>query len=108
MESIISLLSHLDNQRPEQNEWSWEENKVFENALTELDHDSSNLFDHIVLRVPGKTPSQVQKHYNNLIEDVQMIESDLVPLPNYKNDTAVDTSVVVEKRAKYRRRKGIT
>ncbi|KAK2657689.1 hypothetical protein Ddye_010741, partial [Dipteronia dyeriana] len=81
MEQIISSSHHDHHPQPEKIDWSREENKVFENALVVLDHDSSDLFEQIAVRVPGKTPSQIQTHYNDLIEDIQMIESDLVPLP---------------------------
>ncbi|KAK1581858.1 hypothetical protein Q3G72_009711 [Acer saccharum] len=109
MEQIISSSSHHDHhQQPEKTKWSWEENGAFENALVELDHDSPDLFEQIAVRVPGKTPSQVQTHYSDLVEDIQTIESDLVPLPNYGNENTNATNTVdAEKKRKHPRKKGI-
>ncbi|KAI9165367.1 hypothetical protein LWI28_012761 [Acer negundo] len=106
MDSIISSSHHHDI------EWSQEENKVFENALAELDHHSPNLFKQITLRVLGKTLSQIQKHYIDLNKDIQMINSGRVPLPNYGKvntaDATASTGDVAKKEAKRKRKRGIT
>ena len=108
MEQIISSSHYDHHQQPEKTKWSWEENEAFENALVELDYDSPDLFEQIAVRVPGKTPSQIQTHYNDLVEDIQMIELDLVPLPNYGNDNTNATNTVdAEKKRKHPRKKGI-
>ncbi|KAK1582370.1 hypothetical protein Q3G72_014355 [Acer saccharum] len=105
MDSIISSSHHHDT------EWSQEENKVFENALAELDHHSPNLFKKIALRVLGKTLSQIQKHYIDLNKDIQMINLGRVPLPNYGNvdtaDATASTGDVAKKEAKRKRKRGI-
>ncbi|KAL5818937.1 hypothetical protein ACOSQ4_022779 [Xanthoceras sorbifolium] len=109
MKPMISSHHH----QPEQTVWTWEENKVFENALAELDHGSPYLFELIALRVPAKTTSQIQKHYNDLIEDLiedlRMIESDVVPPPSYDNTTTSSSSTTngTGNGAKRPRKKGI-
>ncbi|KAG5529933.1 hypothetical protein RHGRI_030345 [Rhododendron griersonianum] len=72
-------------------EWTFEENKVFENAIAEFNLDSPDIFQKIAFRIPGKTIGQVIEHYEALVEDVEMIESGRIPLPDYK-DTKNDES----------------
>ncbi|KAF5736333.1 transcription factor DIVARICATA-like [Tripterygium wilfordii] len=68
--------------------WTFEENKLFENALTEFDHVFPDLFEKIACRLPGKTIDQIKQHYENLVYDVEMIEAGFVPLPNYEESNA--------------------
>ncbi|XP_074282832.1 protein RADIALIS-like 4 [Silene latifolia] len=56
-------------------EWTFEENKAFENGLVELGHDNPNLVKELSLRFPGKTIEQIQNHYDALLRDVEIIES---------------------------------
>ncbi|KAK3026724.1 hypothetical protein RJ639_042177 [Escallonia herrerae] len=71
--------------RNEEAEWSFEENKLFENTIEECgEANSPGYFEKIASRVPGKTIYEVIKHYEALVEDVEMIESGRVPLPEYK------------------------
>ncbi|KAK3039143.1 hypothetical protein RJ639_028889 [Escallonia herrerae] len=71
--------------RNKEAEWSFEENKLFENAIAECgEANSPGYFEKIASRVPGKTIYEVIKHYEALVEDVEMIELDRVPLPEYK------------------------
>ncbi|KAK2968806.1 hypothetical protein RJ640_028199 [Escallonia rubra] len=71
--------------RNQEAEWSFEENKLFENAIAECgEANSPGYFEKIASRVPGKTIYEVIKHYEALVEDVEMIESGRVPLPDYK------------------------
>ncbi|KAH7566156.1 hypothetical protein JRO89_XS08G0107600 [Xanthoceras sorbifolium] len=109
MEPIIP--SHHHHYQPVQTEWTWEENKAFENAIAELDPSSPYLFELIALRVPGKTISQIQKHYNELIADLHIINSDLVPPPNYGKGTTSSSSTTTDgarRGAKRPRKRGIT
>ena len=66
-----------------ENEWTTHENKLFENALAELDLSSPCLFQSINAILPSKTVDQIKIHFEKLIEDVMAIENDQVPLPNY-------------------------
>ncbi|XP_048503143.1 protein RADIALIS-like 1 [Beta vulgaris subsp. vulgaris] len=55
-------------------EWTFAENKTFENTLAELGLENPNLVQEIALRLPGKTIEQIQTHYDALVKDVEMIE----------------------------------
>ncbi|GJU35840.1 RADIALIS-like protein 3 [Tanacetum coccineum] len=67
--------------------WTWSENKLFEIQLVEQDENDPNRWLNIA-KVTGKTVEQVRSHYELLVEDIDQIESDMVPLPNYKDDTS--------------------
>ncbi|KAF5453778.1 hypothetical protein F2P56_023499 [Juglans regia] len=68
-------------------QWSFEENKIFEKALVEFDFPSPDLFEKIATRIPRKTLPQIKQHFEALLKDIQMIESGLVPVPDYDGDT---------------------
>ncbi|KAA8547612.1 hypothetical protein F0562_004041 [Nyssa sinensis] len=70
----------------EHTEWTFEENKLFENALAEFDHSSPAFFQNVASRVPWKSIDQIKNHYEALVEDIEMIESGHVPIPKY-NET---------------------
>ncbi|CAK7355504.1 unnamed protein product [Dovyalis caffra] len=63
--------------------WSFEENKMFEYSIAELDPGSPDCFERIAERIPAKTLKQIEDHFQILIEDIEMIESGRIPLPNY-------------------------
>ncbi|KAA8537622.1 hypothetical protein F0562_027230 [Nyssa sinensis] len=64
--------------------WTPKQNKLFENALTIYDKDTPDRWHNLAKAVGGKTAEEVKRHYEMLVEDVNHIESGLVPLPNYK------------------------
>lgn len=68
--------------------WSWEEEKAFENALAAHPEGSSGRWELITGAVPGKSPEEVKHHYELLVEDVNDIESGLVPLPSYASSSS--------------------
>ncbi|XP_021900051.1 protein RADIALIS-like 3 [Carica papaya] len=56
--------------------WSWEENKLFELALTMVDEQVPDRWELVAAMVGGeKSAEDVQKHYVILLEDLQFIES---------------------------------
>ncbi|KAL5700624.1 hypothetical protein ACHQM5_026048 [Ranunculus cassubicifolius] len=55
--------------------WSWEENKVFELALAVVEEDNPHRWDVIAMMVGGRSAEEVEKHYNDLLEDLRLIES---------------------------------
>ncbi|GMP26887.1 hypothetical protein CsSME_00003139 [Camellia sinensis var. sinensis] len=94
---------------PMHTEWTFEENKLFENTLAEFDLNSMDLFEKIASRILGKTVDQIKEHYESLVEDVEMIESGFVPLPDYeiiKNDGNGSTLTVQNNFNYQQRRKG--
>ncbi|KAG6421533.1 hypothetical protein SASPL_118089 [Salvia splendens] len=64
--------------------WSAQENKAFENALAVFDQDTPNRWVKVALAVGGRTPEEVKRHYDILIEDIKYIESGKVPFPKYR------------------------
>ncbi|KAG6767934.1 hypothetical protein POTOM_026825 [Populus tomentosa] len=65
--------------------WSEQKNKLFENALAIYDKDSPDRWRNIARFVGETTEEEVKKQYEILLDDIKRIESDQVPLPNYKN-----------------------
>ncbi|KAK4786900.1 hypothetical protein SAY86_010733 [Trapa natans] len=63
--------------------WTAEQNKQFEDALAIYDKDTPDRWEKVA-RAVGKTVDEVKKHYQILLEDVQNIESGLVPFPKYR------------------------
>lgn len=55
--------------------WSWEENKLFEIALTVVDEQNPNRWEVIAAMIGGRSAEDVAKHYGLLLEDLQSIES---------------------------------
>lgn len=63
--------------------WTREQDKEFENALNIHDRDSPNRWEQIAALVSGKDAAEVKRHYEILQEDVNLIDSGRVALPNY-------------------------
>ncbi|KAL7227203.1 hypothetical protein ACSBR1_022138 [Camellia fascicularis] len=53
---------------PMHTEWTFEENKLFENTLAEFNLNSIDSFEKIASRIPGKTIDQIKEHYEALVE----------------------------------------
>lgn len=56
--------------------WTCDEDKLFENALADLDPNSPNFLTNMASRVFGKTIDDIKKHYDELIEDFKLIQFD--------------------------------
>lgn len=63
-------------------EWTWELNKVFENALVTYENDPDQF--QKIADLTGKTVEEVKIHYQKLIDDLDAIEAGKVPLPKYE------------------------
>lgn len=64
--------------------WTTKQNKAFERALAVYDKETPDRWRNIADAVgSGKTPEEVKRHYQDLVEDVNHIESGRIPLPNY-------------------------
>ncbi|KAL1564468.1 protein RADIALIS-like 4 [Salvia divinorum] len=64
--------------------WTANQNKQFEEALVMYDKDW-----HKIARACGKTVEEVRRHYDALEKDINNIETDRVPIPNY---TSISTN----------------
>ncbi|XP_022744277.1 transcription factor DIVARICATA-like isoform X1 [Durio zibethinus] len=63
--------------------WTKEENKIFESALAIYGEDVPDRWIKVAAMIPGKSVSDVIKHYRELEEDVFDIEAGRVPIPGY-------------------------
>ncbi|XP_059670778.1 protein RADIALIS-like 1 [Cornus florida] len=81
---LFSTLSTPEFEFEHTAEWTYEENKQFEDALAEFDPTSPFFFENVASKVPWKSIGQIKKHYEALVEDIEMIESGLVPMPDYR------------------------
>ncbi|VVA10081.1 PREDICTED: mRNAion factor [Prunus dulcis] len=82
-------------EKPNDDQWTFDENKRFENALTELNLDAPYLFQKIRTRVPEKTVAQVKNHFEALFEDILMIESGHIAVPEY-NKISIESKVTTK------------
>ncbi|XP_024030285.1 protein RADIALIS-like 3 [Morus notabilis] len=65
--------------------WTPKQNKSFEKALALYDKDTPDRWQNVAKAVGGKTPEEVKRHYEVLLEDLRQIESGRIPIPNYKS-----------------------
>lgn len=74
--------------------WSWDEEKAFENALAIYTEDDDERWEKIAEDVPGKSVDEIIYHFHLLEEDVNAIESGLIPLPSYPSlKTAIEPAI---------------
>ncbi|KAG8069256.1 hypothetical protein GUJ93_ZPchr0005g15481 [Zizania palustris] len=63
--------------------WSLKENKMFEEALAYYGEGTPNLWDKVSSAMGGsKSTEEVRCHYEDLVDDIKLIESRRVPYPN--------------------------
>ncbi|XP_021714532.1 protein RADIALIS-like 3 [Chenopodium quinoa] len=60
--------------------WTTKQNKLFEKALALYDKDTQDRWQKVA-NVVGKSPEEVKRHYEILVEDVKSIEQGQVPYP---------------------------
>ncbi|KAL5214207.1 hypothetical protein ABZP36_003359 [Zizania latifolia] len=68
--------------------WTRDQEKAFENAVATMgeDEEGDGMWEKIAEAVEGKTPDEVRRHYELLVEDVNGIEAGRVPLLVYAVD----------------------
>jgi hypothetical protein len=81
------------------NDWSSEQNKLFENALANHPEDAVDRWEKIAADVPGKTLEEIKHHYEILVYDIHNIESGFVPLPDYDSFSKSSTKCAGERGA---------
>ncbi|XP_060170037.1 transcription factor MYBS1-like [Lycium barbarum] len=86
--------------------WTKEEDKAFETALA-IYFGDSDLLMKIAAAVPQKSLQEITQHYNDLVEDVNDIESGKVPLPQYGKMQSSSSRRSRSSGAVVERRKGI-
>ena len=70
--------------------WTAKDNKAFERALAVYDKDTPDRWYNVAKAVGGKTPEEVKRRYEELVEDVKRIEAGRVPFPKYKTTQGND------------------
>ncbi|KAL8476716.1 hypothetical protein ACS0TY_029133 [Phlomoides rotata] len=75
-------------------EWTFEENKLFENALVDIDLNSPTFLENVASRVPWKSMEDVKNHYEALFDDIKEIESCKFLLPDYPDLNVEDNQDV--------------
>ncbi|GLJ19556.1 hypothetical protein SUGI_0353300 [Cryptomeria japonica] len=68
--------------------WTTTQNKLFEKAIAVYDKDTPDRWQNVAAMVGGKSPEEVKRHYEVLIEDINRIEADKVPFPKYKSSAS--------------------
>ncbi|KAL8540212.1 hypothetical protein ACS0TY_001695 [Phlomoides rotata] len=69
--------------------WSVKENKDFERALAVFDRDTPDRWANVARAVGTRTPEEVKTHYQDLVHDVNNIETGRVPFPNYTDQQEI-------------------
>ncbi|KAG6434642.1 hypothetical protein SASPL_106282 [Salvia splendens] len=70
--------------------WTFEENERFEDALVVFDEKAPDRWSKLVAAVGGtKTEEDVKLHFQRLVDDIELIESGKWPLPDYKDEYAL-------------------
>ncbi|KAI3777443.1 hypothetical protein L1987_47243 [Smallanthus sonchifolius] len=77
--------SSMTSSRSSGSTWTQRQNKQFEEALAYYNKDSPDRWHNIARDVGGKSVEEVKRHYEILVRDIMQIESDQVPLPNYRD-----------------------
>lgn len=66
--------------------WSRLENKLFEESLVRFPDEIPDRWEKIAGMIPGKSPEEVIAHYENLLSEIDDIESGRVEIPDYVDD----------------------
>ncbi|PKI63657.1 hypothetical protein CRG98_015945 [Punica granatum] len=67
--------------------WTTEQNKLFENALAVHDRETPNRWQDIAKAVGGTSVNEVKRWYEILQRDIELIESDKIPIPKYRTSS---------------------
>ncbi|KAL8533301.1 hypothetical protein ACS0TY_009627 [Phlomoides rotata] len=68
--------------------WSRHEDKVFEKALLEFPEGVGDRWWKIAEFLPGRSPDEIQEHYEALLYDIGEIDSGRIELPTYSDESA--------------------
>ncbi|ERM99322.1 hypothetical protein AMTR_s00108p00066140 [Amborella trichopoda] len=67
------------------NGWSFQQNKIFGEALAAFPDGLPDRWQEIVGKVAGKSAKEVYMHYEALLKDIKEIDSGKVELPSYND-----------------------
>ncbi|KAE9594380.1 hypothetical protein Lal_00001186 [Lupinus albus] len=95
---MASNTNSLNNYNQENcSSWTVLQNKRFEKALVFYNKDTKDRWQNIANVVGDKSAEEIERHYQILVEDIEKIESGLIPIPEY-NSTTISTHVDEEQR----------
>eukprot|EP00850_Spirogloea_muscicola_P025933 SM004873S16485 [mRNA] locus=s4873:16:1090:+ [translate_table: standard] len=63
--------------------WMAAEDKAFEVALAAVPPGEAGRWAKLAARLPGRTPDELRRHYDLLVEDIRRIEAGRIAVPNY-------------------------
>lgn len=92
MATTVAQTAGSPGQLPIPPPWTPKLDKLFEKALAIYDGDSPDRWEKIAAKLPGVDPTEVKKHYDRLIEDLNSIETGRVALPNYHKSVGLMSS----------------
>jgi hypothetical protein len=78
--------------------WTREEDKALENAVAKAAPPPADVppdeswFSALAASLPARSPEEVRRHYEALVEDVGAIEAGRVPLPRYSGEESAANS----------------
>ncbi|OWM75061.1 hypothetical protein CDL15_Pgr021412 [Punica granatum] len=64
--------------------WTPKQNKLFERAIALYDKDTPDRWHNVARAVGGKSPEEVKRYYEALVQDLEHIETGQIPVPNYR------------------------
>lgn len=98
--AMIQDSPKAEEKRPQVDGWTWEENKIFENALAEFGLKSEILIPNLAFRIPTKSITQLKDHLEDLADDINRIEcsefDEILDL-YLKSDSEVNEACMMDK-----------
>ncbi|XP_057730987.1 uncharacterized protein LOC130946319 isoform X2 [Arachis stenosperma] len=77
--NMLELIPDVGGHQPLQPQppvWTWEENKAFESVITScFQYAIDNRWEDVAARLPGRTPAQLQEHFQKLMNDIKAIHN---------------------------------
>ncbi|EPS62442.1 hypothetical protein M569_12348, partial [Genlisea aurea] len=64
--------------------WTWKEDKLFETYLVEF-YGCPDIWEKIAAKLGTKSPAEIERHFEVLVEDVDAIEAGLIDPPDYED-----------------------
>ncbi|CAI9778881.1 unnamed protein product [Fraxinus pennsylvanica] len=85
LDDHISLMASSSLSSTRSSSWTPKQNKQFEEALARYDKDTPDRWHNIARAVGEKSTDEVRRQYEALEKDIMKIETDQVPIPNYRS-----------------------
>ncbi|KAJ8428250.1 hypothetical protein Cgig2_011930 [Carnegiea gigantea] len=103
----MAISGEENNSSGSSSAWTWEQNKAFEIGLAIYPEDCADRWEKIAAQIPGnKTLEEIKHHYQLLVDDLNLIESGVIPLPNYDTKPYSQTRKENDKDSEWETRKG--